>query len=177
MSPKPSVKKLEKRVTELEALLEDERRNSGRYMSQLKYAKADMENLQKQTQRRIEDTISRANGRLLMQLLPVIDELELAIEASGGSGDIIEGVKMVKGKLSKLMEAEGVRPIKALGEPFDPRYHEAVLEVEAPELENGTVAEEMRRGYMYGERVLRASMVKVTRNPGSDEDKGETEDE
>ena len=178
MSPKPKLKDLQKRVAELEASLEDEAKRSERYLNQLKYAKADLENLQKQTQKRIEDTISRANGRLLMQRLPILDELEMAIEASkNGEGGIAEGVEMVKEKLGKVMESEGVSRIEALGEPFDPRYHEAVLEVDTDDHPDGSVIEELRRGYTYNSRVLRASMVKVARNRGSDDDNGEDEDE
>ncbi len=178
MSPKPKLKDLQKKLAKLEASLEDEAKKSEKYLSQLKYAKADMENLQKQTQKRIEDTISRANGRLLMQLLPILDELEMAIEASkNGEGNIVEGVDMVKGKLQKVMEAEGVTTIDALGEPFNPRYHEAVLEVDTENHPDGTVIEELRKGYTYNSRVLRASMVKVAKNRSSDNDKEEDKDE
>jgi len=178
MSPKPKLKDLQKKLAKLEASVEDEAKKSEKYLSQLKYAKADMENLQKQTQKRIEDTISRANGRLLMQLLPILDELEMAIEAcKNGEANIVEGVDMVKGKLGKVMTSEGVTPIDALGESFDPRYHEAVLEVDTEDHPDGAVIEELRRGYIYNSRVLRASMVKVARNRCSDNDKEEDKDE
>lgn len=178
MSPKPKLKDLQKKLAKLEASLEDEAKKSEKYLSQLKYAKADMENLQKQTQKRIEDTISRANGRLLMQLLPILDELEMAIKASkNGETNIVEGVDMVKGKLQKVMMSEGVTPIDALGEPFNPRYHEAVLEVDTEDHPDGTVIEELRKGYTYNSRVLRASMVKVAKNRSSDNDKEEDKDE
>ena len=178
MSPKSNTKKLEEKVAKLEASLEDERKRAEKYLSQIKYARADLENLQKQTQKRIDEVVSRANGRLLMQLCPLLDELHLAIEASNaGNGDIVEGVEMVRGKLEKLMAAEGVSPIEAIGEPFDPRFHEAVLEVETHDQPDGTVIEELRKGYKFKDRVLRASMVKVARNPGSDEDQEENENE
>jgi molecular chaperone GrpE len=178
MSPKSKTKKLEEKVAKLEASLEDERKRAEKYISQLKYAKADLENLQKQTQKRLDDMLSRANGRLLMQLLPLLDELHLAVEISkAGNGEIVEGVEMVRGKFEKLMATEGVSSIDAIGEPFDPRFHEAVLEVETPDQPNGIVIEELRKGYMFKDRVLRASMVKVARNLGSDEDQEENEDE
>jgi len=178
MSPKSKTKKLEEKVAKLEASLEDERKRAEKYLSQLKYAKADLENLQKQTQKRLDEMLSRANGRLLMQLLPFLDELHLAVEVlKAGNGDIVEGVEMVRGKFEKLIETEGVSPIEAIGEPFDPRFHEAVLEVETHDQPDGTVIEELRKGYKFKDRVLRASMVKVARNPGSDEDQEENEDE
>ncbi|MCW3992460.1 MAG: nucleotide exchange factor GrpE [Candidatus Bathyarchaeota archaeon] len=167
-----------KRVADLEAALDEERKKTETYLTQLKYAKADLENTQKRTQRNIEEALVRANGKLLTRLLPILDELELAIEAArDGGGEIVEGVEMVRNKLVKLMEAEGMASIDAVGEPFDPRLHEAVLEVETSDHPAGTVVEEFRRGYTYRDRVLRASVVKVARNPSSDDDQGEVEDE
>ena len=178
MSPRLKKKKdLDKKVEALEESLETEKKNSELYLKQLKYAKADLQNLQKQTEKRIEDTISRANGRLLMQLLPILDELNMAIEASKNGGNIIDGVEMVSEKLRKVMEAEGVTSIEAVGKAFDPRYHEAVLEIETNEQPTGTVVDEFRSGYTYRDRVLRASMVKVAKNPSSDENEEEIEDE
>lgn len=178
MPPKPTKKQLEEKTAELEASLREEREKADRYLNQLKYARADLENLQKRTQRSIEEALDRANGRLLMQLLPILDELDLAIKAAETTeAGIAEGVGMVRNKLAKLMESEGVTPIEALGEPFDPRLHEAVLEVETEDHPDGSVVEEYRRGYRYRDRVLRASMVKVARSPGSEEDREEKEDE
>jgi len=76
-----------------------------------------------------------------------------------------------------MLDAEGVSPIKAVGELFDPHLHEAVLEVETSDFPDGHVAEELRKGYLYKDRVLRASMVKVARKPSSKEDQEEVEDE
>ena len=184
MSPKPRKRKAVekkdrlKRVAELEEAFREEKEKAETYLNQLKYARADLENLQKRTQRHIDEAMERANGQLLMQLLPILDELELAIAAAKtGDGNILDGVEMVRGKLEKLMEAEGVSSIKAVGEPFDPRLHEAVLEVETSDHPDGIVTEEVRKGYTYRNRMLRASMVKVARNPSSKEDQEEVEDE
>jgi molecular chaperone GrpE len=178
MSPKPTKKQLEEKTAELEASLKEEREKADRYLNQLKYARADLENLQKRTQRSIEEALDRANGRLLMQLLPILDELDLAIKAAKmPKGDIAEGVEMVRNKLAKLMEAEGVSSIEAVGKSFDPRLHEAVLEVETNDHPNGCVVEEFRKGYKFKGRVLRASMVKVARNPDSDKVKVDVKDE
>jgi molecular chaperone GrpE len=103
-----------------------------------------------------------------MQLLPIVDELGLAIQASKKiNNNIFKGVKMVKQKLEKLLESEGVTPIEAIGGPFNPNLHEAVLEVETDDFPDGVVTEELRRGYLFSEKVLRASMVKVARNLSS----------
>jgi len=179
MSPRKSKAKIrEEKISELEKGLADERKTSEKYLSQLKYAKADLENLQKRTQRRINEAKEKANGRIVMQLLTILDELDLAISAAENSkGDIIKGVEMIRGKLWKLLDAEGLAPIDAYGRPFDPNLHEAVLEVETDEVENGCVVEEFRKGYKFKGRVLRASMVKVAKNSGSDDVKEENEDE
>ena len=179
MSPRKSkVKTLEEKITKLEDSIEDEKKTSEKYLSQLKYARADLENLQKRTQRSIEEAQEKANGRIVMQLLTILDELDLAISAAKNSqGDVIEGVEMVRGKLWKLLDAGGLSSIEALGRPFDPNLHEAVLEVETDEVENGYVAEEIRKGYKFKGWVLRASMVKVAKNLGSNDVKEENEDE
>jgi len=175
MSPK-SNKKLEEKIAELEKALEDEKKQSEKYLNQLKYSKADLDNLHKQSQKRINDVISRANGRLLLQLLPIVDEIQLAINtAENVNENILVGVKMVQGKLQKLLESEGVKPIEAVGKPFDPRYHEAVFEVDTKDHPDGYVMDEIRGGYTYNDRILRASMVKVARNTSSESEDDEDE--
>ena len=159
-------KRADERIAELEAALAEANRKADGYLNQLRYAKADFDNLQKQTQRRVDEATERANGRLIQELLTVLDELTIVAcsdEAKGAK--LAEGLSMVRGKLSKLLMAEGVMPIEALGVPFDPYKHEAVAEVETNEEPNGYVIEEIRRGYTYKGRVLRASMVKVARSP------------
>lgn len=166
MSPKKKAPKPKERIAELEKALTESEKKSEKLLSQLKYAKADLENIQKQNQRRISDIIDRANGRLLEQLVPLMDELTLLAAAENGNDEkVSEAIGMVRNKLIKIMETEGVRPIEALGYPFDPFKHEAMMEVETEEEPEGFVLEEIRKGYMYKERVLRASMVKVARTP------------
>jgi len=175
MSPK-SNKKLEEKIVELEKALDDEKIQSQKYLNQLKYTKADLDNLQKQSQKRINDVISRANGRLLLQLLPIVDEIHMAVNTSENVNEnILVGVKMVQGKLLKLLETEGVKPIEAVGKPFDPRYHEAVFEVDTKDHPDGYVMDEIRGGYTYNDRILRASMVKVARNTSSESEDDEDE--
>ncbi|MGD2201526.1 MAG: nucleotide exchange factor GrpE [Candidatus Bathyarchaeota archaeon] len=170
MTPRKSNnEKLEKKIMELEASLEDMKETSDRYLNQLKYVKADLENLQKRTQKSIDEALEKANGRIMMRLLTILDELDLAISAAKNhDGDILEGVEMVRGNMWKLLESEGVETIEATGKPFDPNLHEAVLEAEVDSVNDGYIAEELRRGYRYKGRVLRPSMVKVARTIRSD---------
>ena len=167
MTPKkkPSKKELEKRVEELEKELQDASIQSAKYMNQLKYAKADLENVQKQNQKRLVDVMDRANGELLEKLLTYVDELDILYSKDAEKQKLLEGVKMVHGKLVKLLESEGISQIQAVGEKFDPFKHEAIMEVETLDVPDGCIAEEIRRGYIFKDKVLRASVVKVARAP------------
>ncbi len=177
MSPKktPTKKELQQRVEELEKKLEETEKEAERYLSQLKYAKADLENIQKQSQKRMQDFMDRANGVLLQQLLPLMDEMEILATRDADKENLVQGIGMVLKKTQKVMESEGVRVIEAEGHPFDPYRHDAVMEVETEEEPDGIVVEEVRRGYMYKDRVLRASVVKVARSPRESEEEDQDE--
>jgi len=166
MTPKkPSKKDLEQRVEELEKELQTTAEQSAKYLNQLKYTKADLENTQRQNQKRLTEVIERANGELLEKLLPLIDELEILTSRDAEKEKLVEGVRMVHNKLLRLAEAEGITMIEALGEKFDPFQHEAIMEVETLDVPDGCIAEEIRRGYMFKDKVLRASVVKVAKAP------------
>lgn len=166
MTPKkPTKKELEKRVEELEKELQTTAEQGTKYLNQLKYTKADLENVQKQNQKRLGEVIERANGELLEKLLPLIDELEILSTRDAEKQKLVEGVKMVHNKLLKLAESEGIKQIDSVGEKFDPFKHEAIMEVETLDVPDGCVAEEIRRGYMFKDKVLRASVVKVAKAP------------
>ena len=158
--PKPKRQKIEDRIAELEKQLTDTGKTLETYANQLKYAKADLDNLQKQTQRRIEEATDRTNVRIFSQLVILADELRIIATNTND-----EGVSMIHAKLLKFLETEGVRPIDCTGKPFDPFKHEALLEVVANNCPSGIVVEEIRSGYTYKDKVLRASMVKVAGAP------------
>ncbi len=167
MTPKKksSRKELEERIDELEIELQMASEQTAKYLNQLKYTKADLENIQKQNQKRLIEVIERANGEILERLLPIADELEILYIKDGEKQKLVEGVKMVHGKLMKLLESEGVTRIESVGEKFDPFKHEAIMEVKTLDVPDGCIAEEIRRGYMFKDKVLRASVVKVARAP------------
>jgi molecular chaperone GrpE len=160
--PKPKLKrqKVEERIAELEQQLTDTGKTLEIITTQLKYAKADLDNLQKQTQKRIDDAADRNNARILSQLITIADELRIVAVNTKNEADA-----MILAKLLKLLENEGVKSIECHGKPFDPYKHEAILEVETDTCPPGTVAEEIRSGYTYKDKVLRAAMVKVARAP------------
>ena len=166
--PTPKPKRKDERIAELESQLTEARTQAETYLNQLKYAKADLDNLQRQSQRRIEEAIDRNNARILVQLTILADELALSAKNTGD-----DGVKMIHTKLLRLLESEGVTPIDALGKSFDPYRHEAVVEAETDSCPPGTVVEEIRKGYSYKDKVLRAAMVKVARAPSKQEEKND----
>lgn len=158
-----------RKVAELEALLKGKTQREETYLNQLKYARADLENLQKNTERRIGESVTREKERLIMQILLVAEELDLAVEEvrKVANTNISEAIEMVKRKLWNVLRSEGLCPIESLGKPFDPHLHEAVLEIETLDHPEGTVMEEVKKGYLIKEKLLKPSMVKVASKPRS----------
>ena len=156
--------------TNFEQQLECEKKRSDDYLTRLKYLQADFENLKRRFDREVEQTKSYCNEHIIMQLLDVVDELELAVkngEISTPSADIlIEGVEMTLKKLRKVLEQEGVTAIdNSEGRVFDPSRHNAIAVVEQDDVADGTVIEEIRKGYMMRGKVIRPSIVKVAVKP------------
>ena len=152
-------------IEELEESLRIERDRAETYLRQLKYARADLENLRKRVERQVESALKYANERLIRGLLVILDDLELALRVGGKTENkeaLMEGVEMVLKKLKKTLGSEGLSTIEALGKPFNPRFHEAVMKVEVPDEPEGIIVEEIRKGYTLGGKVIRASMVKVS---------------
>lgn len=132
-------------------------------LNQLKYARADLENLQKHMRSRMDEGVAREKEKMIMQMLPVAEEFDLALaEAKKMMGPaLLEGMEMVTKKLWKALAREGLDPIEAVGKPFDPHMHEAVQKVETSDYPEGTVVQEVRKGYLLNGKVLRPSLVKV----------------
>ena len=133
---------------------------------------ADFENFRKRAAQRQGDLIQSANDRLIGELLEVMDNFERALhhsEEDNSEDAVQQGMEMIHGQFKEILERYRVRPIDALGKPFDPSYHEALMEVKSDEYDKGTIAIEMTRGYMIGDRVLRHSKVGVSKGQ-SDED-------
>jgi molecular chaperone GrpE len=155
-------------AVDLEQLLNAEKKRSEEYLTRLKYLQADFENLKKRSDRQIDEAKKYCNERLVIQLLDVQEELEMALKTaqSANSADsaqpLIEGVQMTLKKLEKVLEQEGVAPIACeKGKIFNPSCHHAVAAVERDDVEEGVVVEEVRKGYKMKDKVIRPSIVKV----------------
>lgn len=128
---------------------------------------ADFENLKKRVEReRIEHRL-RATESLLARLLPVLDNFERALAARGGEESLRSGVQMIYRQLFDELRREGLRPVEALGQAFDPKVHEAVATTSDSGLPAHTVVGELQRGYFFGDRLLRPSLVRVQTDDGA----------
>jgi molecular chaperone GrpE len=155
----------EEQPVDLERLLEAEKKRSEDYLTRLKYLQADFENLKKRYDRQIEEVKKYCTEGLVLQLLDVQDELEMALknaQSADSAQPIIEGVQMTLKKLRKVLEQEGVSPIECeAGKVFNPSFHHAVSATERDDVEASVVTEEVRKGYIMKDKVIRPSIVKV----------------
>ncbi len=154
----------EEQIVSLQKQLDAEKQRSEEYLTRLKYTQADFENLRKRVDRQIEEVRTYCTERIIIQLLEVVDELELAVKTGETSTDgkaLLEGVKMTLKKLRKVLEQEGVSPIDCEGKAFDPTKHNAVETIERDGIQKCIVGEEVRKGYTMKNKVIRPSIVKV----------------
>ena len=135
-------------------------------------AQADFINYKRRSEKEKEDARNFADSTLILALLPVIDDLERALAAippRQAKLGWVEGIKLIERKLKATVEAQGLSPIEALGEPFDPHFHEALMQGKGKE---GIVIEEIQKGYKLHDRVIRPSKV-VVGSGEPDEEGGE----
>lgn len=135
------------------------------YLRALQRLKADFDNYRRRTQEDLLRARRGAVGDFVVELLPVIDNLERALSASRSeeTEGLARGVELTMRQLIDLLARHGIKPIEALGQPFDPTIHEAMAQEETDRFEEGHVMEEFQRGYIQDGRVLRPSLVKVAR--------------
>jgi molecular chaperone GrpE len=160
---------------DLTAELEELKRKCEEYYDNWVRTTADFENYKKRVQREKEEFIEYGNETILRDFLPIIDNLERALnfmKENPNPSSIIEGVELIYKQMMSLLEKYGVRPIEALGKKFDPFYHE-VVEQRLSEEEDGVVLQEYQKGYMYKTRVLRPSLVVVSKKIEKGEEKKE----
>lgn len=133
----------------------------------------DFDNFKKRIERDRRETFVNQVGNLVSQMLPVLDNLNRALDFAGAHSEgrsqdfhqFFEGIALVNQQLNEVMAEMGVQPIASVGEPFDPHFHEAVATEVSAEFPPNTVTGELLRGYRVGERVVRAAMVKVSTAP------------
>jgi len=158
-------------IESLKKALKEEKDKSEKYLASWQRAQADFVNYKRRTEQEKGETIRCANSDLVCSILPALDDLERAFSCIPPNLDKetwLDGIRMIEKKLTSCLEAQGVTPIEASGQPFDPNFHEALRQDEG---QDGMVLEEVQKGYMMHERVIRPSKVVVGK--GQEEEKEE----
>lgn len=150
---------LEATTAELESSRAEARENFERWAR----SQADFDNFRRRSRQEREEVTRFATEGLLLDLLPVLDNLERALNADAAAESWKQGVEMTVRQLLAALQSHGLSPIEALGQHFDPNLHEAVMQLDSEEHDEGTVLGEVRRGYRLGDRVIRPSLVQVSR--------------
>lgn len=150
---------------DLGAQLVAAREEAGRNLAAAQHWQAEFENYRKRQAAQAIDQANRASERVVESLLPVIDNLDRAIEHAGGAGEsehLLKGVTAVRSQLLAVLDREGVEPIEPLGAAFDPNEHHAVSQTEDASVPEHTVLQVLQPGYRMHGRVLRPAMVVVS---------------
>jgi molecular chaperone GrpE len=147
-------------ATALSEELEATRRERDQYLDALQRLKAEFENSRKRQERERLRVLSMASERLVQELLPVLDNLDRALEAGG---DIREGVQATREQLAEVLGDEGLLPVASDGQPFDPNVHEAVMSQVSEEHEEGTIIQTFQRGYLLNGKPIRTAKVVVAK--------------
>lgn len=135
---------------------------------QLLRLKADFENTKKRLERDKGEAIKFANELLLVEILPIVDNFDRAMESLAQGHDpekVKQGLKIAQEELHKILEEHGVEVVKSVGEPFDPNRHEAVAMVDSADAKEGTVMDEIQKGYLLNGRLIRPSKVRIAQQP------------
>lgn len=154
-------------IKELEAKLEAKEKEAGETYDRLLRASAEFDNYKKRSSREMEEFRKFANQSLIKEMLSVVDNLELAMNSTDGhkaiDKDLLQGLEMTHKEILRVFDKFNVKPIDAKGQPFDPTFHEAVMQEETNDSPKNTVINELQRGYMIHDRLLRPSMVVVAK--------------
>jgi len=152
--------------------LKEEAEKSAQYWDRILRMQADFENTRKRLEKEKQEFIKFANEGIILELLNILDDLERTLDlAQKKHQDLqafLKGVEMILAHLYDLLKKYGLKPIEAKGKPFDPHYHEALLQVEADDVPEHTVLEELQKGYMLNDKVIRTAKVKVSKKVSSE---------
>ena len=170
-------KNLEK-IKELEKTLEKKEQEIKDLNDKYLRLYAETENMRKRLEREKKDFLEYANENILKDILPIIDNIERAIEHSDENSNIqnfIKGMELTLTSFLKILEKYSVKPVDALEKPFNPEFHEAMQVQETDKYEPNTVLQELQKGYTYKERLLRPSLVIVSKKAAEKQEKQEND--
>jgi len=160
----PSSKKKKSKIEEFKKKIEECEKEKEEYLACWKRAKADYLNYKKSEAEKIERIIKNANEELIFEILPVLDNLELAEKNLPGESkedDFVKGVIQIKKQLKDALAREGLEEIETKDKEFDPNVHEVVEEVKKENISSGIIIEEIKKGYKLNGKVIRPSKVKT----------------
>jgi len=147
--------------------LKEEAEKAAQYWDRILRMQADFENMRKRLEKEKQDFVKFANEGIILELLNILDDLERTLElAQKNQQDFsvfLKGIEMILAHLYDLLKRYGVKPIEAKGKIFDPHYHEVLLQAESDEVPQHTVLEELQKGYMLNDKVIRTAKVKVSK--------------
>jgi molecular chaperone GrpE len=174
--PQAAEEKAAGEAPEVQTQLAEKTKEAQEYYDRLLRTVAEMENLKKRQERERADLLRFANESLIKELLPVVDNLELALEhgrQQEAPAPLLEGLELVHQGFLKVLDRYGVIAMSSVGQKFDPVYHYAVMEEEDRNVEDRLVIKEMQKGYLMHNRLLRPAMVVVARNPQKTSEKAD----
>jgi molecular chaperone GrpE len=148
-------------LAELEKQLAEAQSQAAEYKDGWQRSVADFQNYRRRVDAEKAETYQVAVGSIIKRYLPVLDDMERAMESRPADLAWADGVELICRKLQSILEAEGLKRIEAEGQKFDPNFHEAISQEPAEGAESGTVIAVIRNGYILGERVIRPAMVRV----------------
>jgi molecular chaperone GrpE len=154
-------------IESLQKALAEEKEKSEKYLANWQRAQADFINYKRRNEQERAEVVNYANSTLILNMLPVLDDLERALASvpeEFAESPWVDGIRHIYRKLQAILEAQGISVIEAEGKAFDPHFHEAVMAVEG---EEGKVVEEISKGYKLRDRVIRPTKVKVGRGSES----------
>jgi len=167
----PETEKKEEKVVSLKEFeylkLKEEAGKAAEYWDRLLRVQADFDNTRKRLEREKQDFVKFANEGIILELLNILDDLERTVDlAQSKHQDLsafLKGVEMILAHLYEMLKEYGVKPIEAQGKLFDPNYHEALMQAENKDMPEHTILEELQKGYLLNDRVIRTAKVKVSK--------------
>jgi molecular chaperone GrpE len=147
------------------AKLKEEAAKAAEYWDKILRLQADFDNTRKRLEREKQEFIRFANEEIIVELLNILDDLERTIELAQNDSEnlpmFLKGVEMIMAHLYEMLKDYGVKPIDAQGRLFDPNFHEALMQVEDKDVAEHTIVEELQKGYLLNDKVIRTAKVKV----------------
>ena len=152
---------LQAEIEALQAQLEEAQAKAAENLDGWQRSQAEFINYKNRVQRDREMDYLSMKGDIIKKILPVLDDLERSLAHRPEGDSWANGMELIARKFQNILESEGVKPMDATGQPFDPNYHEAISSEPSEDVESGHIIEVVQNGYMLGERVIRPAMVRV----------------